>query len=250
MTTPNDPMLSRIKKLLAKAEAKGCTEQERDALNAKATELMLKHAIDSAMLSGDDRPTEQITQKYISLHFLPGVYRYEYAVLAGFIAPYMNCKSFHIKLSRNHIIVVLVGFESDLESMESIYRSLITQCISSMHGWMSQFETKKEMFGFTPQQKMEAKKSYVIGFADGTRNKFRSIRQEFVTQTGNGAELVLVDRKKKVDNWINENISVRKARSRSYAEHGQLAGFLAGVQADIGQTQVSDDPASRGEIGR
>lgn len=45
-----EKFLTRIQKLLDKANANGTTEQERQLLLDKADELMLKHAIDAAML--------------------------------------------------------------------------------------------------------------------------------------------------------------------------------------------------------
>jgi hypothetical protein len=45
-----EKILSRVQKLLDKANAEGTTEQERQLLLDKADELMIKHAIDDAML--------------------------------------------------------------------------------------------------------------------------------------------------------------------------------------------------------
>jgi hypothetical protein len=54
-----EKILSRVQKLLDKANAEGTTEEERQLLLDKADELMIKHAIDDAMLmatmSKDDR---------------------------------------------------------------------------------------------------------------------------------------------------------------------------------------------------
>ena len=62
MTTDN-PLLERVRKLLAKAESEGTTPAEAEALTAKAAELMARYGIDRALLAaqqpGTDRPADR-----------------------------------------------------------------------------------------------------------------------------------------------------------------------------------------------
>ncbi len=245
MTTPDDPMLSRIKKLLAKAEANGCTDEERDALNEKATELMLKYQIDSAMLAQDDRPQERIVKEFLHFMYLPKTYTFEYATMCGWILPAISCRSFSMNFD-GRTSIIIVGFESDVAYAKTLCMSLITQCMQSLSGWVNRFETKKDMFGLSPQDKMKAKKAFVIGFGGSVSDKLKKIRQTVVEET-TGAELVLFDRSKLVDDYMND-MKLRKAKSRNYDLIGQMAGWQAGIEADVGQTRVSDGTASRAEI--
>src|ERR1035441_8326864 len=61
---PSHPLLARVRKLLAKAEAEGVTPPEAQALTAKAAELMAKYGIDRARLAATrpdtDRPGNRI----------------------------------------------------------------------------------------------------------------------------------------------------------------------------------------------
>jgi cytosine/adenosine deaminase-related metal-dependent hydrolase len=50
--TSDNPLLERVRKLLAKAEAQGATPAEAEALTAKAAELMARYGIDRALLAG------------------------------------------------------------------------------------------------------------------------------------------------------------------------------------------------------
>jgi hypothetical protein len=58
------PLLARVRKLLAKAEAAGVTPAEAQALTAKAAELMAKYGIDRALLAAarpeTDRPADRV----------------------------------------------------------------------------------------------------------------------------------------------------------------------------------------------
>ena len=59
-----DPLLARVRKLLAKAEDAGVTAAEAQALTAKAAELMAKYGIDRALLAAErpetDRPADRV----------------------------------------------------------------------------------------------------------------------------------------------------------------------------------------------
>ena len=50
-TEVGDPLLARVRKLLAKAEDPGCTPAEAEALTDKAAQLIAKYGVDRAMLA-------------------------------------------------------------------------------------------------------------------------------------------------------------------------------------------------------
>ncbi len=124
--SPHEPrMLTRIRALLAKAEATGFPE-EAEALTAKAQELMARHSVDEAELShrthAKDAPA---------------------ACRIGVDAPYETAKAILLDAaaSANHCRAVwnsafnfstVVGFESDLETVELLYTSLLVQGTSAM----------------------------------------------------------------------------------------------------------------------
>ncbi|MFF8831714.1 DUF2786 domain-containing protein [Streptomyces sp. NPDC015131] len=123
---PGEPRaLSRIRALLAKAEATGYPE-EAEALTAKAQELMARHSLDEAALAartpGPDEPV---------------------AVRIGVDAPYETAKAILLDAvaSANRCRAVwneafgfstVVGFAPDLEVVELLHTSLLVQGTSAM----------------------------------------------------------------------------------------------------------------------
>ncbi|MGR3871643.1 DUF2786 domain-containing protein [Streptomyces graminifolii] len=122
---PASRMLTRIRALLAKAEATGFPE-EAEALSAKAQELMARHSIDEALLDAQ-APAKDA----------PGACR------IGVEAPYEQAKAVLLDAvaGANHCRAVwneafgfstVVGFEGDLEAVELLYTSLLVQATSAM----------------------------------------------------------------------------------------------------------------------
>ncbi|MFD3913583.1 DUF2786 domain-containing protein [Streptomyces sp. NPDC058603] len=118
-------MLTRIRALLAKAEATGYP-QEAEALTAKAQELMARHSIDEALLADRTHRGD-----------VPGACR------IGVDAPYETAKAILLDAvaSANRCRAVwnsaygfstVVGFESDLEAVELLHTSLLVQGTTAM----------------------------------------------------------------------------------------------------------------------
>lgn len=117
--------LTRIRALLAKAEATGYPE-EAEALTAKAQELMARHSLDEALLAARTHAKD-----------VPGACR------IGVDAPYETAKAILLDAvaAANHCRAVwneaygfstVVGFESDLESVELLHTSLLVQGTAAM----------------------------------------------------------------------------------------------------------------------
>ena len=122
---PASRILTRIRALLAKAEATGFPE-EAEALSAKAQELMARHSIDEALLDAQ-APAKDA----------PGACR------IGVEAPYEQAKAVLLDAvaGANHCRAVwneafgfstVVGFEGDLEVVELLYTSLLVQATTAM----------------------------------------------------------------------------------------------------------------------
>ncbi|MFJ3667579.1 DUF2786 domain-containing protein [Streptomyces sp. NPDC090106] len=122
---PESRMLTRIRALLAKAEATGYPE-EAEALTAKAQELMARHSVDEALLDAQ-APT----------HDTPGACRigveppYEQAkaVLLDAVATANHCRAVW---NEPFAFSTVVGFEADLEAVELLYTSLLVQATTAM----------------------------------------------------------------------------------------------------------------------
>ncbi|WP_328583067.1 DUF2786 domain-containing protein [Streptomyces sp. NBC_00370] len=118
-------MLTRIRALLAKAEATGYP-QEAEALTAKAQELMARHSIDEALLADRAHSGD-----------VPGACR------IGVDAPYETAKAILLDAvaSANRCRAVwnsafgfstVVGFEPDLAAVELLHTSLLVQGTAAM----------------------------------------------------------------------------------------------------------------------
>lgn len=118
-------MLTRIRALLAKAEATGFPE-EAEALTTKAQELMARHSIDEALLAARTHDASA-----------PGACR------IGVDAPYETAKAILLDAvaSANRCRAVwnsdlgfstVVGFEPDLEAVELLHTSLLVQGTAAM----------------------------------------------------------------------------------------------------------------------
>lgn len=122
---PAARMLSRIRALLAKAEATGYPE-EAEALSAKAQELMARHSVDEALLAAEAPAPDA-----------PGAWR------IGVEPPYEQVKAVLLDAvaTANHCRAVwdeslgfstVVGFAADLEAVELLYTSLLVQATRAM----------------------------------------------------------------------------------------------------------------------
>ncbi|MGO1385408.1 MAG: DUF2786 domain-containing protein [Arachnia sp.] len=120
-----DPMLGRIRALLAKAESTQY-ESEAIAFTAKAQELMTKHALDQAMLAGAG--SGPATPGVIRVPLDPP-YLDAKALLLQVIAGHSRCQAvLHQSVEMSSVI----GFSTDLEAVELLFTSLLVQAQHSL----------------------------------------------------------------------------------------------------------------------
>jgi len=118
-------MLTRIRALLAKAEATGFPE-EAEALSAKAQELMARHSIDEALLAA--RTHAEGVPGACRIGVDPP-YETAKAVLLDAVAGANRCRAVWNEALG---FSTVVGFEPDLESVELLYTSLLVQATAAM----------------------------------------------------------------------------------------------------------------------
>ncbi|WP_436955917.1 DUF2786 domain-containing protein [Streptomyces sp. SudanB182_2057] len=118
-------MLSRIRALLAKAEATGYPE-EAEALSAKAQELMARHSVDEALLAAEAPAPDAPGACRIGVE---PPYEQAKAVLLDAVATANHCRAvWNEPLGFSTV----VGFEADLEAVELLYTSLLVQATHAM----------------------------------------------------------------------------------------------------------------------
>ncbi|MCT7356690.1 DUF2786 domain-containing protein [Streptomyces sp. 15-116A] len=122
---PESRMLTRIRALLAKAEATGFPE-EAEALSAKAQELMARHSVDEALLAARTPSAQTPTACRIGVE---PPYEQAKAVLLDAVATANHCRAvWNEPLGFSTV----VGFAPDLEVVELLYTSLLVQATTAM----------------------------------------------------------------------------------------------------------------------
>jgi hypothetical protein len=120
-------VLSRIRGLLAKAEATGFRE-EAEALSAKAQELMARHSINEALIAA--RADDPGRPGACRIGVDPP-YETAKAALLDAVAGANRCQAVW---NETFGFSTVVGFEPDLEAVELLYTSLLVQAMTAMTG--------------------------------------------------------------------------------------------------------------------
>lgn len=118
-------ILTRIRALLAKAEATGFPE-EAEALSAKAQELMARHTIDEALLASRTHAKDTPGACRIGVD---APYETAKAILLDAVATANRCRAVW---NEAYGFSTVVGFEPDLEVVELLHTSLLVQGTAAM----------------------------------------------------------------------------------------------------------------------
>ena len=121
----DERMLSRIRALLAKAEATEYAE-EAEALSARAQELMAKYSIDQALLAADAGREDQPGGRRIAVD---NPYEGPKTSLLQAVAIANRCR---VIWSKDVGLATVVGFAADLDAVEVLFTSLLVQANGAM----------------------------------------------------------------------------------------------------------------------
>jgi len=221
-----------IAKLLAKAE--GTTNQhEAEAFMAKAEELMLKHGVERAQLEAKQVGATRKTTPIVTVRIvIPDGHGYGIALLniGHEVGPVFNVRTLQSKGPKAQVLW-FIGHEDDVQDAQTLYTSLAAQAIPAAKAWWKE-DGKPNFMWTTPSDNDAylARREFIFGFARGAGSRLRETRGRVVQEAGSGAELVLVDRKKAVDLWIDQNLEVGKGRATQRRTGGASAS-QAGRQA-------------------
>jgi hypothetical protein len=243
-----EKMIDRVQKLLRKAES--TTPEEAEALMQKAEQLMAQHAISEAMLAEGGKLDDEIIMRRIDMKgsYHLGLSALGFAVGRGYGFRLMQSKR------SNATGVIWIGWKRDVDKAEVILTSLLIQQERAAREYMKR---TGEGFEFmTAFEKFNAKRSFMVGFADGVEEKLIAARnvakKDYAKETGttsSSMELVLVSRSEQLDKYYDK-IPKGKARASRTSYDGSAAGQgrVAGRNADTGGTGVGG--GTRGSIGR
>jgi hypothetical protein len=125
--TADEPLLVKVRKLLAKAEATS-NPHEADAFAAKAAALIATHRIDAARLAAAGN-TESLGIRSVPMG--RGAYVRARLALLGAVAGSHDCELVWVSTADGAVAKV-AGFRSDLDATVVLYESLHLQAASRM----------------------------------------------------------------------------------------------------------------------
>jgi len=228
-----DPLLARVRKLLAKAEDAGVTAAEAQALTAKAAELMAKYGIDRALLAAarpeTDRPADRVIDvgnpwARVQAHLLCG------------LASALRCQCVILPRPGPGSRIHMFGFSSDLERTDVLYTSLLVQM------WQGLAAAQIPAWSRSPRA---WRRSWLLGFAAAVVARARAAEQEATSRatapkarSGSQTALVLADRALVIRRNIEHAYPVTRKSQVTYSGSGYAAGYTQGQRADIGTTRL------------
>lgn len=239
--SPQNVYEEKILKLLAMAESTNFPE-EAEGFTEAAERLMLKYSIDQAMIDqrraqGGKKSDEPIVKK--TMHFT-GIYAGGFVMMGHYVASAtgnlrtLKSKGYDPATGKKAETLWIIGFESDVLQMETLIRSLQLQAMTAMGQWWKENKhTIHQSRGYIERR------SFIISFGSGAGERIRRSKKEVVKEAGTGAELAVIDRKKKVDEWMNDNMRTSRGRGGLTAGvRGSNAGREAGRNANTGGSSL------------
>ncbi|MEU1111174.1 DUF2786 domain-containing protein [Streptomyces sp. NPDC005866] len=211
---PESRMLTRIRALLAKAEATGYPE-EAEALSAKAQELMARHSVDEALLAAGAPAPDAPGACRIGVE---PPYEQAKAVLLDAVATANHCRAVW---NEPLAFSTVVGFEADLEAVELLYTSLLVQATHAM----TKAETAQRAGG--RKRTKTFRQSFVAAYAHRVGDRLAAAARAAVSETDAPQDLLPV--------LATREMAVTDRMERMFPE--TITTRLRGVTDEAGWTE-------------
>jgi hypothetical protein len=243
---PDNDLLDRVRKLLAKAEDDGCTPAEAEALTAKAAELMARYGIDRALLGAlhpeTDRPADRkfgFDRPWADVK----------AHLLAALATAMRCQCVQTTTDNGPRLHIF-GYSSDLERAEILYTSVLVQ--------MARALAQQPVPAYGNSAKAW-RRSWMLGYCSAVVARVRVAEEAAVASAataeaesagvgGQSAALVLADRSLVVRQQVTAEYPKLRRKRITYSGSGYGDGYREGQRADIGGAKIRS--RSAGALGR
>lgn len=261
----NEDMIRKITALLAKAESTQY-EAEADAFIAKAQELMMRHAVDEAMLrAAGNKSKEEIVKREVQIR--KRFKNTQGSFLSG-LARLLNCRVYYSDIG-SRLPYTIVGFESDAVFVEVLFESIRAQGNAArLHAGIALRKrvdchdcggdkVYPEYLGGGPCDTCKGRgyiqggqvlqvNSFLEGYFNRVLSRCTARYRKMEEEAGSSVALALRDKGKDVDDWINERMQLRTARARRARDldYGAYTkGREAGDRTDIsgGRGHLQDD---------
>jgi hypothetical protein len=216
------PMLERIRKLLAKAEATEF-EEEAASFTAKAQALMTRHAIDEALVQADeDRDAPRMVRLPIDAPYADAK-----SVLLARVAEANRCRSVYLTgLDLGSVI----GHAEDLSVVELLFTSLLVQAQKAL------VEAGRSAVGRRARQQ-SFRASFFVAYAERIGERLSAASHEVLSEQGSSAALpVLRARADAVEDFVDAHYGAMLTAGRvrgGYDHVGRLYGTQAADEARL-----------------
>lgn len=240
-----DPILAKVRKLLAQAEDPAATPAEAEAFTAKATRLIADYGIDRALLDERQPGRDPVGDLVIDVD---PPYANEKATLASVVADGLRCRAVVCKgrtYDGNSFSVHVFGRGSDLVCVELLLTSLLLQGTQAMLA--TQVPPWEHAAAF--------RRTWWLGFAGAVGNRLTESEEQAAREAesrfaaaGTSSALVLADHAREADEAMRAAYPrLRTASSRRLTGGGHASGWASGQRADLGTGSRLGRPP-RGEI--
>ncbi len=234
-TSASDPVLERVRGLLAKAESTPF-DAEAESFTAKAHELITRHAIDTAVLHAEndhDRPV--LIRVPIDPPYVDGK-----TVLLQAVATATRCR---VVLHARVELATIAGFPDDVRATELLFTSLLVQAQAALA------ESARRSAPGDRVRRQGYRSAFYLAYADRIGDRLAEINDHVVadadaaaSETGGASALpILRAREARVDDLIEdqfdklESLPVRGGRDTAGWGHGRVAADQA--QLDFGDLE-------------
>jgi hypothetical protein len=221
----DDPMLNRVRALLAQAEST-TFEAEAETFTAKAQELITRHAIDLAMLGGPTAGDEVTTIRIA----IDDPYVTAKSMLLFGVAQHSRCRAV---LHRAYAMASIVGLEHDVAATEMLFTSLLVQLQTAMHA------TAARSSAGSHERSRGFRSAFVLAFAQRVEERLAEINAAIVADVeadiGHSLLPVLAARSALVDAAVDEMFGKLGTLSsrRSVDGAGWVSGRMAADRAQL-----------------
>jgi hypothetical protein len=228
----SDPVLLRIRNLLAKAEST-TFEAEAMAFTAKAQELMTRHAIDAAIVHGLDRGRGE-QPVAIRLPIDPP-YADSKALLLQTVAAASRCRA--VRLG-GVLLSTVVGYANDVAAVELLFTSLLVQAQTAMAD-----AAQRAPAGSRPRSQ-SFRSAFLAGYTNRIGARLQEINEavyaEVEAEQGAVFLPVLRSRTEAVDDFVTELFGELQTTSihRSVDAAGWASGTVAADNARLSAGEV------------
>lgn len=229
-----DPVLNRIRALLAKAES-STYEAEATSYTAKAQELMTKHAVDLARVQAVGGDPGRPTQIRVPVD---APYADAKSLLLQTVAGAGRCRAVYLGAVA---MSSLVGYADDVRAVEMLFTSLLVQAQHALTA------TSGTAAPGTRTRSQSYRSAFLIAFSDRIGHRLREINQAVFTEAeeehGSGFLPVLRSRSAAVEDFMTERFGdLVESRVRGgYDSAGWASGRIAADRAQLSFGELPDE---------